>query len=204
MPRHLKTSTSFQQTDSRSKYSPYLDVKTAAAAAYEWVPANLTQGCLSYFREGGGVLALWLQVPGNLSALHIPQYRSCDPNRVSGACPERLEELCVFSHFSPSIHFIYLFIYFSCSFAYELLISLSAWFVFSIMHLGPSPPHTLYLCRECLLLVATKNPFVGSMISLAVTTGPRGPSTSHWNSTREAPLPGTPTWPTMRLWVCVC
>lgn len=38
---------------------------------------------------------MWLQVPGNISALHIPQYRSCDPSIGSGVCPERFTEFSV-------------------------------------------------------------------------------------------------------------
>lgn len=50
-------------------------------------------------RRGGGVaFSSWLQVPGNLSALYIPQYRSCDQSlaRASRAWPERFTE-CLFS-----------------------------------------------------------------------------------------------------------
>lgn len=73
-----------------------------------------------------------------------------------------------------------------------------------IMQLGLSPPHILYLCRECLLLIATKNTFVGSMISLAMTRQPRGPSTSHWNGTQEVLLSGRNSHMTNREALFLC
>lgn len=63
----------------------------------------------------------------------------------------------------------------------------------SIMQLELSPPHIVLLCGEYLLLLAAKNTFVGSMISLAMSRQPRGPSTSHWNSTQEVLLTGSHT-----------
>lgn len=85
---------------------------------------------------GGGGVPLWLQVPGNISALHIPQYRSYDPSIVGGACPERFTELSAFSQFSVCVFFFHFFSFFFLKlwpfrpFVYEFLVSFSQGFAF--------------------------------------------------------------------------
>lgn len=179
MPCHLKTSLSFQQTDSRSKYSPYLDA----------VPTNFTQGCLS-------------DISGRVGEFFLCDFR-CQATSLPFTFPsighvtrtESAEHVQRGSKNSPFSYGISFFI--SCSSAYDFLISLCPLVCFqyhlSIRQLALSPPHILLLCRECLLLVATKTTFVGSMISLAMTIQSRGPSTSHWNSTPEVLLTGSHT-----------
>lgn len=190
MPCHLKTSPSFQQTDSRPVFGCKNCSRSSRSLAVSEFPLTSHRDDCLILREGGWVGEFFL-CGFNLSALHIPQYRSCDPDRVGGARPERFKERSVFSHFSHSIYFLFLFVPTVC-FHYHL--SITQW--------GLSSPHILFLWRKCLLLVATKNPFVGSMISLAMTRQPWGPSASHWNSTQEVLLTGTHTWPTMRLCFC--